>query len=409
MQMENLVYKHEKPLFVILALISIIFWGLLILGTLGIALIYLLFFYVFFLFAHSALISFIKGTGVKLSQDQFPDVYEQLEKCCEKLQIKTIPDTYILHADGVLNAFATRFLNRHFVVLFSDIVDALKDNPAAMSFYIGHELGHIHRKHLIWGPILFPGAILPLIGAGYSRAREYTCDNYGFECCEDPKHALAGLVVLAAGPNRWKKIKIQKYVEQTVDTAGFWMSYNELISDYPWLVKRTARILEKTTGNPVRIPGRHWFAWVLACFTPRTMAGAGAGSILIIVAVIGILAAIAIPQFQAYRNRAMANAMMDQMDNYDYEESATNEETGPASQDASTQDLIAVIQEVYNLQAAYQEAQGNFALDLNTIGYKKSIPHVTVNMLDADEECYSAMAVDSRSGQALYFGCEGLR
>lgn len=89
------------------------------------------------------------------------------------------------------------------------MVDALEDHPGALNFYIGHELGHIHRKHLIWGPVLFPAAILPVIGAAYSRAREYTCDNYGFACCEDQRDAMIGLSVLSAGDRRWKTLKIE--------------------------------------------------------------------------------------------------------------------------------------------------------------------------------------------------------
>lgn len=403
--MENLLYKHEKPLFIILAIIAFIFWSIVIIGTVGLSLIYILMIYVFYLFAHSALISYIKGTGIRISPEQFPDIYTQLESCCEKLQITTIPETYILHADGAFNAFATRFLSRNFIVLFSDVVDALKDNPAALSFYIGHELGHIHRKHLVWGPILFPGAILPLIGAAYSRAREYTCDNYGFACCEDPKSAVAGLVVLASGPQRWKSIKVNKYVEQTQETGGFWMSYNELIADYPWLVKRTARIFAKATGKPVPAPRRHGFAWFLACFTPRTMAGTGAGSILIIVAIIGMMAAIAIPQFMAYRNRAMSAAMMNSFQESPYEDT---EDYEPSQVNVSPE-MNSVVVEVYDKQMNHMIQNGVYSADLGALGFKSPVPDVSVQILSADEECFAGMARNAQSGETVQFDCNGIK
>ena len=60
----NLVYKHEKPLLLVTAVLAVAIWLALILGTLGIVLLYLLVGYVFFLFAHSAFISHLKGSGV---------------------------------------------------------------------------------------------------------------------------------------------------------------------------------------------------------------------------------------------------------------------------------------------------------------------------------------------------------
>ncbi|MES9966408.1 MAG: M48 family metallopeptidase, partial [Sedimenticola sp.] len=178
----NLVYKHEKPLFRISATISILFWLGLIVGTMGVALLFILLGYLFFLFAQSAFISYLKGTGVKISEEQFPDLHNRLVSCCEKVGVEEIPEAYILRTD-FFNALATRFLGRHFVVLFSDVIDALEDQPGAINFYLGHELGHIHRKHLLWGPVLMPASVLPVIGTALRRAEEYTCDRYGVACC----------------------------------------------------------------------------------------------------------------------------------------------------------------------------------------------------------------------------------
>ena len=56
----DLIYKNEKALFFIAALISTIFWLAVTIGTFGIVLLYLLLGYLFFLFAHSAFISHLK-------------------------------------------------------------------------------------------------------------------------------------------------------------------------------------------------------------------------------------------------------------------------------------------------------------------------------------------------------------
>jgi uncharacterized membrane protein (DUF106 family) len=53
----GLVYRKEKSLFTISVIISIFIWLVVIVGTIGIALIYLLFGYIAYLFIQSAFIS----------------------------------------------------------------------------------------------------------------------------------------------------------------------------------------------------------------------------------------------------------------------------------------------------------------------------------------------------------------
>jgi len=302
---DELVYPNEPTLFAIGLVISIGFWLLLLVGTLGIALLYALMFFVFYLFAQSGLIAYIKGNAVRITPQQYPDLHHRLSACCQRLGLAAVPDTFLLHADGAFNAFATRFLGRNFLVLYSDVVDALEGRPGALNFYLGHELGHVHRGHLAWRPVLLPASFLPLLGPAYQRACESTCDNYGAACCDDLEDAIRGLSALAAGGRRWQDLNLPEYLQQTHETAGFWMSFHELVSDYPWLVKRVARVAVRGDGRAPEIPGRHPLAYLFALFVPRTMAGAGAASMLMMVAIIGIIAAIAIPSL--LRARVSAN------------------------------------------------------------------------------------------------------
>lgn len=300
----ELTYKKEKTLFTLHAVISSIFWLVLIVGTAGLALIYLLFFFIAYLFAQSALISWLKGNGVKITAEQFPDLFARHKACCDALDVQPRPDAYVIQGGGILNAFATRFMGRDFVVLYSNIIDAMADNPEAINFYVGHELAHIKRRHLRWGAFIWPASILPWLGAAYSRAREYTCDQYGRFCCSDPQVAMRGMLVLAAGEKRWKDVSVDAYLTQAKETGSFWMAFHELVADYPWLVKRAARINDPAYKAPLRNP----FAWLFALFVPR-LGGGGAGGVIVVVAIIGILAAVALPAYQDYTARAaVANA-----------------------------------------------------------------------------------------------------
>ncbi len=299
----DLLYKNEKPLFSIMLAVSLLIWGLILFATKGLALAYVVMFGLFYLFAQSGFISYLKGTGVEITAEQFPDLHHKIVEASTKLGMEPVPAAYLLHADGAFNALATRFLGKNFIVLYSDIVDALEEQPDALNFYIGHELAHLKRKHLQWGPLLMPAAFLPLLGTAYSRAKEYTCDRHGLAACAHPQSAQLGLAALAAGGKRWRTMSQDKYIDQTRATSGFWMSLYELISDYPWLTKRAAALRAMAEGRQESSPGRNKLAWVVATFVPRFGFG-GAASGIVLIAMIGILAAIAVPAYHEYTLRA---------------------------------------------------------------------------------------------------------
>jgi Zn-dependent protease with chaperone function/type II secretory pathway pseudopilin PulG len=300
----QLVYKNEKRLFGLMLVLSGLVWAGLLLGTNGLVLLYALFGFLLYCFAQSALVSYIKGTGVRITEEQFPDLKQQIAACCRKLDVEQEPQAYLLQMGGTLNAFATRFFGRDFLVLYSEVVDGLAHNPDALNFYIGHELGHIRRKHLTWSTVLMPASILPLVGAAYSRAREYTCDRHGLAACDNPVNAEHGLAVLAAGGKRARVMNVDAYVGQSRQTEGFWMSFHELVGDYPWLVKRMAAVRALAAGQEPSQPSRSVLAGLLALFVPRLGMAGGGGGLVVTMAMIGILAAIAIPAYQGYTQKA---------------------------------------------------------------------------------------------------------
>jgi hypothetical protein len=258
----SLVYPNEKPLFITLIILSVIFWLLAFKfgGPLIIWIPILLF--ILFTFAQSAFVCHVRSTGATLTAEQFPDLYALLTDCCQSLEME-IPLGIIINGNGILNAFATQFVKRKYVILFSDIVDALQDDPAAIKFYIGHELGHLKREHILKSLFTSPGDIVPIAGAAYKRAREYTADQHGLFCSGNRESAMRGLAALAVGTRRWASLNLKTYLLQQQDTGGFWMSFHELLAHYPRLVKRMGRLAS------VPAPSRNVFAWILAAFVPN--------------------------------------------------------------------------------------------------------------------------------------------
>ena len=70
--MADLVYPREKSLGLITLVLGLVAWLVIILATLGTALIYLLFGFIFYLFAQSGLIAWLRGTGVRVSHSSAP-------------------------------------------------------------------------------------------------------------------------------------------------------------------------------------------------------------------------------------------------------------------------------------------------------------------------------------------------
>ncbi|MES2017816.1 MAG: M48 family metalloprotease [Pseudomonadota bacterium] len=302
--MNELVYPRERTLGAITLALGLLFWLFLILGTVGIALLMLLVGFVLYLFAQSTLIAHIKGNGVELSERQFPELFAQFAACCDRLEIKNRPEVYILNGNGGLNAFATKFLGTQFVVLFSDVVDAMDEHPDGVRFYIGHELGHLRMGHLSGHLVRWPALWLPLLGAAYARAKESTCDRHGLACSSSPEGAARSLAALSAGVKRWKDIDVATYVGQASHSSGFWMSFHELTTGYPWLTKRVARVAD-TSAAPAP---RNFFAYVLALFVPYAgRMGAGFGMIMMVY-IVGVLAAVALPAYSDYMGKTQMSA-----------------------------------------------------------------------------------------------------
>lgn len=298
--MNELVYPRERTLGAITLVLGIVVWLALIIGTVGIALLLVAVGFLFYLFAQSALIAYIKGNGVELTEEQFPDLYAQFVACCDRLHMDKRPQAYILNGDGGLNAFATKFLGREFVVLLTDVVDAMAKHEDGVKFYIGHELAHLRMKHLTYHLLRWPVLWLPLLGAAYSRACESTCDRHGLACSSSPENAARALAALAAGVERWKQLDLPAYLRQANHSSGFWMSLHELLSGYPWLTKRVARVMDTNA----KMPRRNGFAYVLALFFPYAgRLGSGFG-MLILIYIVAVLAAVAVPAYNDYSTKA---------------------------------------------------------------------------------------------------------
>ncbi|MEM1231019.1 MAG: M48 family metallopeptidase [Pseudomonadota bacterium] len=367
----DLVYPNEIKLFRIALVLAVLFWLVVIVGTVGIALIYLALFFLFALFVQAGFITYVKGSGVLITPEQYPDIHARLLASCEKVGVQDVPDTYLLRTD-FFNALATRFLRRHYIVLFTDVVDALEAQPEALNFYIGHELGHIHRQHIRWGWILGPVLLLPILGSAYRRAEEYTCDRYGNACCPTEEDAVAALAAIVAGDTRWKTINVPEYLKQVDGTGGFWMSLNEFTSDYPWLSKRMAWVLAMRRSETPSFPRRHPLAAFLSAFVPSVPGGFAA--LLFTVILIGVLAAVALPAYQAYQQRtAEALAAAQGADAGAPSANAVGSDATTMPEQATLQLVLSELAPVREAVAEHHSQQGSMPTAISQLGWDQDV------------------------------------
>ena len=297
----------ESPLFVLGVIFSAIVWGVLTLATLGIGLVYAVFIAAFVLIAHALFLAHVKGNGVRISERQLPELHARVKAAAAKLGMSEVPEVYLLQHGGLLNAFATKLLSRKFVIIYSDLADQCED-PRQLDFIIGHELGHFAAGHLAWNAFLAPYQMFPLLGAAYSRAREYTCDRCGHAVTGNYDASKRALVVLAAGGKHAGRVNLDAFIEQQSDTGGFWMGIHELVSSHPYLCKRVAELKNLEAPGSVRVASRNPLSYPFAPFLGGLAVGGGAANAMVVMAIIGIMAAIAIPNFMKFKERAGAAA-----------------------------------------------------------------------------------------------------
>jgi Zn-dependent protease with chaperone function len=240
-------WPSETPLFVLVLLCAIACWIFFVLSIVGFA--YVVMIGIFFFVSHVAFITHLRGSAVRVGPDQMPELHERIQDLSRRIGLRKAPTAYVMQAGGTLNALATKFFSSNFVVLFSDLLEACGDNTEARDMIIAHELGHLKAGHLrgLW--LLLPGMFIPFLGSAYSRAREYTCDRYGFAVCQDRNAALVGMGILAAGGVNGPKVNLGAFANQRNDLNTTWMTLGRWLSTHPPLAVRIAAVEPSVVMN----------------------------------------------------------------------------------------------------------------------------------------------------------------
>lgn len=295
----SLTLPKERTYHTWVVIIAVLFWILLAVTIVGA-------FYgaiiAFFLWMGSGLLAaYLRSEAVRVNEHQLPALHAVFLKTCADLGIQRPPALYVLQSGGLLNAFATRFSGRDFVVVYSDFLEALGADSPEMSFILGHELGHLKSRHPLKQILLAPGMMFPLIGPAYRRAWESSCDRHGAFAANDIHAAGRALLVLGGGRANGPRLDAGAYARQHNEERGFFVTLHELTSTYPTLSKRVTDMLALKDGRPAPKPDRDPLAYFFALFMPGGGTSSSPTNALVTIVIIGLLAAMAIPAFQKVR------------------------------------------------------------------------------------------------------------
>lgn len=244
----SLRHPKEETYFLILAIFSTILWIILIpLAVIG-----------FFISIPIVIASWLSalyfqavifGSSVRVSQDQYPELYQRATELCTELGVQNVPTIFIVNSNGLINALAYRTLSRRYVFLYSSLVDLLllKENRKELDFILAHEIGHHAAGHVsVWKNLLvMPGRIIPFLGAAYGRACELTADRIGHHLVKEVKHSTRALSALALGSSSLVgELNIEAFKRQEQDIPELMGFIHKLFSTHPRTTRRVIEIEE---------------------------------------------------------------------------------------------------------------------------------------------------------------------
>src|SRR5215207_1467224 len=186
----------------------------------------------------------IRGSAVRLSHQQFPDIYAVKEDFTRRLNLRRDPEIYLMSGNEALNAFAASTFGYDFVVIHSELFsNTYEKNRDALAFILGHELGHLRLRHTrLWYQLSTAYVDrLPLLRGFFSRAREFSCNRHGAYLAPQGEE---GLVLLAAGRYVYKEVDVEELLEQARRFRGFWPVVAQLPQSHPFAVRRVKALYD---------------------------------------------------------------------------------------------------------------------------------------------------------------------
>lgn len=277
-------YSREKGLLIAAAIFAALFWGSLVYvaytaaerwlpenaeaAVAALLLAGVILTYLASRLRQAGRVAFLRGHAVELSDKQYTDLHARVRHVAKRLDLPAPPEAYLFHRGCAAATFSLDDQGNSVIALNAELVGAFHEHPGALDFFIGYEIGWRQHPLTRWWAWFAPARALPLLGPAVSRARVYTADRFGLLACRAKADAALALAVFASGPLRWRSFNIANFAAQSASASNPMTALMELTQPEPWLARRIAHLRAVATDNPAVVPGRHWFAYLVAAFVP---------------------------------------------------------------------------------------------------------------------------------------------
>lgn len=211
------------------------------------------------------------GSGLKVTGDNYPSLYEYLQYACQILDLSPIPELYIEWGYDI-NA-CTIGSENPIIILNSGLIDLCCDDE--ILYIIGHECGHIKSNHMLYHMMagcinsimdMMPGGNFvsaPLRYALYywSRMSEYTADRAGLLCCQNMKAVVSSFIKMSGLPlQQYTNIDHKSFIEQARQFQQLdYENLNKVIrtliiaaESHPWTVMRATQLINWVDSGDVK-------------------------------------------------------------------------------------------------------------------------------------------------------------
>jgi Zn-dependent protease with chaperone function len=314
--LERLRHPLENPVFVVLAVAGAITWLLLLVVTLGIIIPVGVVLWFFMWVAFQMFRAQLLTHSVRVSEQHFPHVHRAFEEVRQQLGYREPLEIYIMEGTA-LNAFVAMMMRSRCMVLFSQLVEGIEEDPAALRGLLGHELAHFVLGHFRWRWLVMGGFWIPPLYLAWSRLCEYSADRCGQACAGDLQAYERVLAMLATGWRLARHVQPELLVQQANEAqTSIFARLIEITSTHPPLVKRVAELRQFVLGTPQitveRRAATTLGAVMLLPFAGLQGLGSSAAAALGVL-VLAVLAAILLPVFEAAREEARMQACMSNM------------------------------------------------------------------------------------------------
>ncbi len=186
---------------------------------------------------------YLHGNSIRVSQTQYPEVYNAVKTACEYIDLKPVPNIYVFHGHGLMELFIMKRFSRKGILLFtSELIDNLLDagDSRELMMLIGRQLGHLKLGHFRWWFFTdVVGVFFIFVHQAWWRRCHYSADRVGFLIAGDLEASRRALIVLAVGKKLALATRLAAIEEQEDELHdSFFAWFAQVSYHYPFIIRR---------------------------------------------------------------------------------------------------------------------------------------------------------------------------